>query len=68
MESYYNGVNTLSKFLRAQGLIKYCVNQDSNHITISEATVKFDTSEFIKRKERTSNLKMNLVIVVDTED
>jgi hypothetical protein len=68
MESYFNAVNSQNKLLRAQGLIKYFVSQDSNQITIQEASVKFERSEFLKRKERTSNLKMNLVIVVDSED
>ena len=37
-------------------------------ISIQEASVKFEKSEYIKRQERIKNLKMNLIIVVDSED
>ena len=37
-------------------------------LSIQEASVKFEKSEYIKRQERIKNLKMNLIIVVDSED
>ncbi len=42
--------------------------KNNDIIIIQEASVKFEKSEYIKRQERIKNLKMSLIIVVDTED
>lgn len=42
--------------------------KNNDTIIIQEASVKFEKSEYIKRQERIKNLKMSLIIVVDTED
>jgi hypothetical protein len=44
------------------------VFKNNDTIIIQEASVKFEKSEYIKRQERIKNLKMSLIIVVDTED